>query len=117
MANAACTGESSASFISLGGQSNGCESFHGSGPEYRTTYPLHVSYSGTQLRYAVQFLEGHPYTQLVSLMIGYNDLFVCQETTSDRCASEVPAVLRRVSTNVADVLGISATKRATADKW
>jgi len=105
VANAACTGESSASFISLGGQSNGCESFHGRGPGYRTTYPLHVSYSGTQLQYAVQFLESHPHTQLVSLMIGYNDLFICQATTADRCASEAPAVLMQASTNVADILG------------
>ncbi len=105
VANAACTGESSASFISSSGQSNGCESFHGSGPGYRTEYPLHVNYRGTQLQYAVQFLESHPRTQLVSLMIGYNDLFVCQETTADRCASEVPVVLRQVSTNVADILG------------
>jgi len=105
VANAACTGESSASFISNNGQSNGCESFHGSGVGYRTTYPLHVSYSGTQLQYAVQFLEGHRRTRLVSLMIGYNDVFVCQETTADRCVSEVPAVLRQLSTNVADILG------------
>ncbi len=113
VANAACTGESSASFISNNGQSNGCESFHGSGPGYRTTYPLHVSYRGTQLQYAVQFLEGHPHTRLVSLMIGYNDLFVCQETTADRCASEVPAVLKQVSTNVADILGAIRNTPAT----
>lgn len=105
VANAACTGESSVSFIFKGGQSNGCETSRGGGPGYRTASPLHVSYSGTQLQYAVQYLKSHPQTQLVSLMIGYNDLFVCQETTADRCASEVPAVLKQVSINVADILG------------
>ncbi len=105
VANAACTGESSASFVFTDGQSNGCETSRGGGSGYRTSFPLHVSYSGTQLQYAVQYLKSHPQTQLVSLMIGYNDLFVCQETTADRCASEVPAVLTQVSTNVADILG------------
>jgi len=105
VANAACTGESSASFVSKDGRSNGCENYHGAGSGYRTSFPLHVSYSGTQLEYAVQYLKSHPQTQLVSLMIGYNDLFVCQETTTDRCASEVPAVLTQISTNVADILG------------
>jgi len=99
VANAACTGESSASFIVEGARSNGCAA-------YRTASPLHVSYGGTQLQYAVQYLTSHPQTQLVSLMIGYNDLFVCEETTTDRCASEVPAVLKQVSTNVADILGV-----------
>jgi lysophospholipase L1-like esterase len=105
VANAGCTGESSASFIYKGGQSNGCETAHGGGPGYRTASPLHVSYGGTQLQYAVQYLKTHPQTRLVSLMIGYNDLFICQETTTDRCASEVPVVLRQVSANVADILG------------
>ncbi len=105
VANAACTGESSVSFVFNGGQSNGCENSPGGGRGYRTASPLHVSYGGTQLQYAVQYLQSHPHTRLVSLMIGYNDLFICQETTADRCASEVPAVLKQVSTNVADILG------------
>jgi lysophospholipase L1-like esterase len=106
VANAACPGESSASFIFTGAQSNGCESSPGGGPGYRTAYPLHVSYSGTQLHYAVRYLKRHPHTRLVSLMIGYNDLALCQATTSDHCASEFPAVATQVSTNVADILGV-----------
>jgi lysophospholipase L1-like esterase len=105
VANAACTGESSASFIFTGDQSNGCENAHGGGPGYRTASPLHVSYGRTQLQYGVQYLKIHPPTRLVSLMIGYNDLFICQETTADRCASEVPAVPSQVSANIADILG------------
>lgn len=105
VANAACTGESSASLVSATGLSNGCENYHGSGAGYRTLYPLHVAYGGTQLHYAVTYLATHPQTKLVSLMIGYNDLFVCQETTADRCASETPAVLTQVAANVADILG------------
>jgi lysophospholipase L1-like esterase len=50
-------------------------------------------------------VKRHPHTRLVSLMIGYNDLALCQATTSDHCASEFPAVATQASTNVADILG------------
>jgi lysophospholipase L1-like esterase len=38
-------------------------------------------------------------------MIGANDVFLCQETTADHCASELPAVLKQISANVAGILG------------
>ncbi len=53
---------------------------------YRTQFPLHVKYSGSQLAYAVSYLKKHQKVRLVSLMIGANDYFVCQETTADQCA-------------------------------
>ena len=105
MTNAACPGETSATVIFTAAPTHGCESPPGGGSGYRTAHPLHVSYSGTQLQYAVGYLKRHPHTRLVSLMIGYNDLFACQDRTADRCASEVPAVLKQVSTNVTDILG------------
>jgi lysophospholipase L1-like esterase len=104
VANAACPGETSLSFVEADVQSNGCENSPGGGPGYRTAYPLHVSYSGTQLQYALHYLWSHPHTRLVSLMIGANDAFLCEETTTDDCATELPGVLKQISANVTDIL-------------
>jgi lysophospholipase L1-like esterase len=106
VANAACSGETSSSLIDSTAQSNGCESSPGGGPGYRTNFPLHVSYSGSQLAYAVGYLKKHKNVRLVSLMIGANDFFVCQETTADHCASltEQSGVIATVEKNVATIL-------------
>lgn len=104
VANASCPGETSLSLTTKGVQSNGCENVPGGGPGYRSAYPLHVSYKGTQLAYANAYLKTHKRTQLVSLMIGANDAFLCEETTSDDCSSELPTVLKQIATNVADTL-------------
>lgn len=111
VANAACPGETSASLIVEEVQSNGCENSPGGGPGYRTAYPLHVKYGGTQLQYAVAYLKSHPDTQVVSLMIGANDAFLCEETTADHCASELSAVLTQIKDNVSVIL---STIRADA---
>ena len=105
LANAACPGETSDSLIDPKAPSNGCESSPGN-PDlgYRKAYPLHVKYSGSQLAYAVKFLRGHPKTRLVTLMIGANDLFLCQETTSDACASEFAPTLKRIAANVRKIM-------------
>jgi len=104
VANAACPGETSTSLVEADVQSNGCENSPGGGPGYRTAYPLHVSYSGTQLQYAVQYLRSDPRTRMVTLMIGANDGFLCQETTADHCASELPDVLKQLAANVVVIL-------------
>jgi len=104
VANASCPGETSASLIDNTKPSNGCESSPGGGPGYRSAYPLHVRYSGSQLGFAVSYLRHHHRTRLVTLMIGANDGFLCEETTADHCASESPAVLRQISGNVATIL-------------
>lgn len=107
VANAACPGETSSSLVNVNGPSNGCENnpAHTSA-NYRTFYPLHVSYRGSQLAYAVSYLKSHHDVRLVSLMIGANDFFVCEETTSDSCAStsERSAVSRTVTKNVHTIL-------------
>lgn len=103
VANAACPGETSASLIDATAPSNGCEAT-GSTPGYRTLYPLHVSYTGSQLDYAVHYLRTHRQTRLVSLMIGANDAFVCEKSTADKCVSEFPAVLAEISRNVTTIL-------------
>jgi lysophospholipase L1-like esterase len=115
VANAACPGETSSSLIHASAQSNGCENAPGgSGVSYRKQFPLHVRYSGSQLAYAVTYLKAHPGVRLVSLMIGANDLFVCQETTADGCASttEQQQVLHVIAKNVRTIL---STIRTEAD--
>ncbi|HET6866930.1 MAG TPA: SGNH/GDSL hydrolase family protein [Solirubrobacteraceae bacterium] len=106
VANAACAGETSSSLIDSTAPSNGCENSPNGGPAYRTMFPLHVSYSGSQLAYAVSYLKKHKNVRLVSLMIGANDFFVCQETTADHCASftEQAGVIGTVEKNVATIL-------------
>lgn len=104
LANASCPGETTDSFITPGAASNGCENSPDAGPAYRQVFPLHVSYTGTQLSYALGYLRHHRGTRVVSLMIGANDGFLCQASTKDHCASELPGVLAKVGHNVATIL-------------
>jgi lysophospholipase L1-like esterase len=107
VANAACPGETSSSLLNDKVQSNGCESVYNSTePGYRTAYPLHVKYSGSQISYAEGYLKSHPDTRLVSLMIGANDLFLCEDQTSDGCQSpsEAAPVLATITKNVHTML-------------
>jgi lysophospholipase L1-like esterase len=113
VANAACSGETSSSLIDATAQSNGCENTPGKGNVgYRTAFPLHVHYTGSQLAYAVSYLKKHHNVRLVSLMIGANDFFVCQETTADHCTSlsEQAAVLATVEKNVKTILSAIRSK-------
>jgi lysophospholipase L1-like esterase len=110
--NAACPGETSTSLVNAAAPSNGCENAPGSAVAYRKTYPLHVSYAGSQLAYAVSYLKRHPTTRLVSLMIGANDLFLCQAETSDGCLSptEQQPVLASITKHVRTILGAIRTR-------
>jgi lysophospholipase L1-like esterase len=85
VANASCPGETSTNMLVAGTPSNGCENSPGSPVGYRTLFPLHVGYDGTQMQYAVHYLEAHKHTNLVTIDIGANDAFLCQETTPDQC--------------------------------
>ena len=106
VANAACPGETSGSFINPHAESNGCENKLGKQPSYRGRYPLHVKYKGAQLKYAVKYLRSHRNVRLVSLMIGANDLFVCVATTPDGCVkpSELAKTLAKVKANIRKIL-------------
>lgn len=112
VANAACPGETSSSFINTAAQSYGCENSPNGGASYRPMSPLHVKYSGSQLDYAVSYLKKHKNVRLVSLMIGANDLFVCEETTADHCASliEQAGVIGTVSQNDKTILSAIRNK-------
>jgi lysophospholipase L1-like esterase len=111
--NAACPGETSSSLIDPKAQSYGCENYPGA-PDvgYRRAFPLHESYKGSQLAFAVAFLKQHPRTRLVSLMVGANDLFVCQQTTSDACTSqsERQATITRIRKNVHHIVSAIRNK-------
>jgi lysophospholipase L1-like esterase len=106
LVNAACPGETSASMINPAARSNGCETTVRGGPGYRAQFPLHVSYRGSQLSYAVRYLQQHPDTRLVTIGIGINDLFLCQETTADSCrGSDLRRNMAEVTSNLDTILG------------
>jgi lysophospholipase L1-like esterase len=100
VANASCPGETSASLVNASAPSNGCES------GYRAVFPLHVRYKGSQLAYAIRYLQSHPGVHLVSLMIGANDFFICERTTADGCtsSSELAATAAEIEHNVHVIL-------------
>lgn len=108
--NAACSGETTSSFINTSGPSNGCTNH---APPittptelYRANFPLHVSYKGSQLAFAVKYLRSHRNVRLVSLEIGANDLLRCVSTTPDGCASaaEQQAIFSVVRSNIRVIL-------------
>jgi len=106
LVNAACPGETSASMINPSAPSNGCETNARGGPGYRALFPLHVSYRGAQLSFAVHYLQQHPGTRLVTLGIGANDLFRCQEVTADHCAGpDLGSTLAETASNLDTILG------------
>jgi lysophospholipase L1-like esterase len=106
--NAACPGETTASFLDVAARSNGCESSSPTQPTaFRTVYPLHVDYASpqqSQLDYAVQTLKARDDVKLVTLQMGANDVAICQATTSDKCTTEIGDVVDTVGKNVATVL-------------
>ncbi len=105
VSNASCPGETTASFLVPGAPSNGCENSPGSSVGYRTEFPLHVQYRGTQMQYALRYLAVHRDTRLVTIDIGANDVFLCEETTADACASpaELAAVLQEIQANLTTI--------------
>ena len=103
VSNASCPGETTSSMLEAGAQSNGCENEPGSPVGYRTLFPLHAQYRGTQVDYALHYLAAHKHTRLVTIDIGANDVFLCQETTSDHCTA--PAELNGVANEIATNLG------------
>jgi lysophospholipase L1-like esterase len=94
--NAACPGETSAGFSSVTGADNGCRPF-------RTSFPLHTHYSGTQLAFATAFLKAHPNTKLVTIQLGANDAFLLESQCKNdpMCiAAGLPALLTAVGNHM-----------------
>jgi lysophospholipase L1-like esterase len=101
--DAACPGETTGSFLSATAADNGCRA-------YRSAFPLHVPYSGTQLAFAKQFLKKNRDVRFVTITLGANDGFLLE----DSCATQpnptacieagVPALLAQVETNLATII-------------
>jgi lysophospholipase L1-like esterase len=54
------------------------------------------------MEYALKYLAVHRHTQLVTIDIGANDAFLCQETTADHCTSpaELAALVQEIQANL-----------------
>jgi lysophospholipase L1-like esterase len=103
--NLACPGETTASFLRVRAPSNGCENAPTGGIAYRQRFPLHTNYPLSQMRRAKNFLTYHPDTQLVTIDLGANDLFLCRATTADRCTgADLVATLQQVARNLTTIL-------------
>ena len=113
VANAACPGETAASLVNASAPSNGCENSpsHNPADSYRI-HPLHVNYTGSQLAFALSYLRSHHNVRLVTLMVGANDFFLCQETMADGCAStaERNATVASVTKNIRTILSAVRNK-------
>jgi len=107
--NATCPGETTASFLDVAAQSNGCENRVGSDSGYRDNFPLHVAYDSpgqSQLEFALATLRRSDDIRLITVQIGANDAFVCQATTPDHCQSpaEYQGVGQAIQTNLGRIL-------------
>jgi lysophospholipase L1-like esterase len=98
--NAACPGETTTSFLSATAADNGCRLF-------RSLAPLHVSYPPTQSDFALAFLASHRHAQLVTILLGADDVFLLETACAgDRTciANGLPQVLATVRANMATIL-------------
>ncbi len=99
--NASCPGEATGGFVSATGTDNGCR-------PYRASFPLHVSYTGTQLAFALSYLRAHHDVRLVTIDIGANDVFVLQRQCGNDPAcvnAGLPRVLAAIQANLALAFG------------
>jgi lysophospholipase L1-like esterase len=99
--NASCPGEATGGFISPTGTDNGCR-------PYRSQFPLHVEYSGTQLAFALAYLRAHHHVRLVTIDIGANDVFVLQRQCGgnpDCVNAGIPQVLATIQANLSLAFG------------
>ncbi len=123
LANASCPGETSGSFLDVTSPDNGCNSNHiifpppGSSlppiplPPFKPTVGLHVSYTSSQMAYADSQLGPGNHINLVTLMIGGNDVLLalpqleaCGNNTT--CSNGVlTQVLTAYAANLGKILG------------
>ena len=105
-ADAACPGETSSSFIFPTGADNGCRAF-------RASFPLHVSYTSTQLDFAMNFLATHKQTRLVTISLGANDGLLLQMSCNGDPACIQAGLPRAVATLSLNMDTILRSLRAT----
>jgi lysophospholipase L1-like esterase len=120
--NAACPGETSASFYIPGAPDNGCNTTNGPlGVPFKLFPGLHTNYSGTQLAFAISHLSTNKHINLVTLGIGGNDLLLVEAqcaanpSTFAACVqATLPGVLQSYAGNLAAILtAIRANYRGT----
>src|SRR3989441_3605488 len=104
--NASCPGEASGGFISLSSPlDNGCRSFRFGTPQ-TPPFPLHEKYKTAQLDFAVKYLRHHRDTQLVTIDLGANDLFVLLRTCQNNptCVfNGLPQTLHTLGANLGEI--------------
>jgi lysophospholipase L1-like esterase len=109
VANAACPGETTGSFLSSTAPDNGCRA-------YRGLFPLHVDYKSTQLAFATKYLKTHRDVRLVTIMLGADDGLLLEQSCAsspspEQCIKDgAPAFLATVAENMGRIL---AELRAT----
>jgi len=95
LTNASCPGEASGGFISLASLlDNGCRG-------YRSVFPLHISYSSSQLDFAIAYVHAHPRAHLITIDLGANDLFLLQRA----CSGDSGCVLANLPSLLATLRG------------
>jgi lysophospholipase L1-like esterase len=104
--NATCPGEATGGFLSLTGTDNSCR-------PYRSVFPLHVAYSGTQMAFATAYLRSHPGTRLVTLTLGANDVFHLQNICAAAYFPDLAAIAACVTAGIPAVLGAMAANLNT----
>lgn len=101
VANASCFGETTSHFLSLLAPDTGCQA-------WRAVFPLFADYSGTQMDYAIDYLEASKKVQLVTIDIGANDLGVLLGAChgDPTCfGNGLPGVLATYGANLATIFG------------
>jgi lysophospholipase L1-like esterase len=104
VANAACPGETSGSFLDATAADNGCHS----SPFY-FAQGLKVDYQGlqSQMSYALAFLASAPRVDLITINLGGNDLLLVQNacgSTNYACiAGALPGALTTYATNLGTI--------------
>ena len=101
--NASCPGETTASFLSSAGPDNGCREFRTAGAA------LHISFSSTQLDFAVAFLKSHPQTRLITVGLGADDVLLLKTA----CAGDPACIQAGLATVTANMETILSDLRAT----
>jgi lysophospholipase L1-like esterase len=97
--DAACPGETTGSFLSATLPDFGCRAF-------RKSFPLHVSYGGTQLEFAKRYLKGHRNVRIVTITLGSNDGFLLEASCNlvPACIlAGLPAIGENMATILADL--------------
>jgi lysophospholipase L1-like esterase len=102
LTNASCPFETTGTFL-YGGTTDGVFGCQVWRTTSRLKKPLFVSYSGSQIAYAISFLQSHPNTHIVTIQLGGNDLGDLQLTCNGDPTCEainLPFTLVQVTTNL-----------------